>query len=614
MNIIQEILKELSRALNIPADELEKSLSYPTQEKGDIATNIAIKLSKETGKPLKEIAEDIAKKAKKIDLFSEVNIINGYINFRYNYSKIIRYIEKIDENYGETKEQKEERILIEHTSANPNKAIHIGHLRNACIGDSLVKLLKMMNFKPIVENYIDDTGAQVADDIVGIKYFGFPIEKQGMKIDHYFGDEIYVKVNQEYEKNPALLEKRREILQKIETGDKEITELSDKITHSILQAQLETLEMLGINYDVIVKESDIIRYNLWKTAFEILKEKKEIKLADSGKNAGCWVYMDGNEKPLTRSDGTVLYIGKDIAHAMWKHGLIEDVFLYSKLKNQPSGESIFETNQKGERLNGRYNNVKKSINIIGSEQAINQKIVTEIIKKLSKGEKEYIYYPYELVYLSPNSMKRLGKTPEHAQTKMSGRKGLFFNADDILEDLTKIAYEGVKKRNPEINNEEAERIAKSIAISTIRYEMVKTDPNKAIVFDIDQTLRIEQGSASYLMYSLARANSILRKAGETNKREEAFDDVYLTNMDKELIKKILQFPVVIERSARQLYLPTLATYVTELSLLFNKWYETSPVIKTEEPVKSLRIMLVEKTRTTLLKAFNVLGIIGIEKM
>lgn len=629
--INQDIIKLLRKVELLRKEKIEGTLEAPPRaEFGDLATNICFQLAKKLKKSPQKIAEEIIKKIeiRKDSLISKVEAKDGYINFFFNWKRIqkelLKEILQNQENYGKPKISKE-FVMVEHTSVNPNKALHIGHARNACLGDCLTRLLKFCGHDVVIANYIDDTGNQIADIVVGFKFLNFPEEKEGIKFDHYCGDEVYVKVNKIYKEKPELLKKRKFVIKMIEEGNNEIATYAKALAEKVLRSQLQTLWRLGIHYDLLNWESDIIHSKLWEKAFKLLKEKKYVYYATEGKNKGCWLFklshlpefrgLETPDKILVRSDGTVVYAGKDIAYAMWKHGLLEHDFNYKKFIKQPNGTVLWETtSEKGEAKHPKFNDVDTSINVIDVRQSHEQSIVATAVKIVGKKKKEYIHYAYEVVSLSRNTAKKLGI--EFDETKqfvhMSGRKGYFVNVDTLLDALFKKAYEETKRRNPDATEEFLKQVAEAIAIGTLRYEMVKMTPEKLMVFDMDEALRLEGNTAPYLQYAHTRCCGILRKTGKWN---EQFEIDKITREEKKLVKKLLEFSEIVEKAARELRPNYICNYAYELATVLSEFYHVCPVIKAEsKKIRDFRLTLIKATQIILKISLNLLGIKALEKM
>jgi len=625
----------------------------------DSPYDISIKLFKEIkkGKKPEEIAKEIYEKIK--DYVEKYEVINGYMNIRLNFNILIKdFYEVFD--FSDIKKQK---ILIEHTSVNPNKALHIGHLRNSILGDSLYRLLSLLGHKVTVLNYIDDTGSQVADVVLGFYYLGFPMNPKDFdvdrvsdninkflgekdrdkikeiivnrmkslkelygyeipeKFDHYCGDFVYVIVNKLYEIYPKLEEYKKTILKSIEEGNNEIYKLSREIVRKVLLEQLKTLWNFDIYFDLLNKESDIIQQGLWEKTFKILKERGLIKYEEEGEKKGTyiidlsrWKEFEGYEdkkKVLVRSDGTTVYLAKDIAYAFWKLNLIEDEFKYSKFVVQPNGKVLYETDQNGEKINIKFNDCDISINVIGAEQTYLQLIIKKIIEELYPNKK-YIHYKYNLVMLSKETAKIFGISEDKEIVRMSGRKGIFINADNLLEKTIEVSKKKLIERGVKDNTDE---LAFKIARSSICFEILKYDPNSVVVFDIDKMTNVEEGNALYLMYTYARISSLLNKSGL---KEEEIIEIGkeikdLTEIERKLLIKIFSFKDVIYEVSNNLEINKLASYITDLARTFNEFYQNIPIIPKMKEYPH-RLLLALLTKKVLEKVFYVLKIDPIEKI
>jgi arginyl-tRNA synthetase len=625
MNIEKQIVDEIKSYVKV--DELERFLETPPNpEFGDISSILAFSLAKEQKKPPIKIAEEIVKNIKlpERSFFSKVEPKGGYINFFYNYRKIADLlIPSVDHTYGSSEVGKGKKVMVEHTSVNPNKAFHIGHTRNCCLGDSLARILRFSGYDVQVANYIDDTGSQVADSIVGFKFLGFPLAKEGVKFDQYCGDEVYVSVNKMYEKNPELEEKRKFVLKEIEKGDSEIAIFARELVEKILKSQLQTAWKLNVFYDLLNHESHILKYKFWDIAFEKLKKEGYANLEGYGINEGCWVLklsqfpqfrgMVNPDKVLVRSDGTVVYAAKDIAYAMWKHGLLGQDFRYAKFIDQPNGNILWTTTlEEGETNYPSFGNVDLSVNVIGAEQSYEQEVVHTALDLLSEEKKRYIHFGYGKVSLSKNTAKQLDvDIGEKSFVHMSGRKGLYVNADTVLDALTKKAYEESKKRNPSASEDWLKKTAERIAVAAFRYEMVKSDAPKMLVFDLDRSLKLEGDTGPYLQYTYARASSILRKA----KKWEYESTKVLSEHEKRVIKNIMKFPTLVQEATENLKPSQICIYANELATDFNSFYQYYPVLKAENKnLRNFRLGLVDATRTTLGNSLYLIGIDALEKM
>jgi len=622
-------VKEALRKLGYPIG-IEFYLGEPSEEVyGDLAANIAFLLAKHLKEPPLEVAQKIASEIK----FSEDSLIEGvtadppgYINFKLNYNRLaekllpnlrsIEQVKPIDLGKGI-------KVTVEHTSVNPNKALHIGHLRNVAIGDVIYRLLKESGYDVKVLNYIDDSGAQIADVIVGFLFCNFqPEAPPGEKFDHYCGDTVYVKVNEMYEQNPALLEKQKQILKELEDPNSEVTRLARKITTRILGEQLKTCWRFGARYDCLNFESHIIHSKLWERLFEELKRRGIVKFVEEGRLKGCWIVEvegeeEGEEKVLVRADGTATYVAKDIPYAAWKLGLVDDPFLYVEYTKQPDGTTLWATDLEQGYKKPDFYGAEKSIVVIDVRQSRLQRIIKSILKQIAgEGvEERYVHLGYAVVSLSPQTAKEMGFTEEEHLLHMSGRKGIYLNADDVLDALKRKALEETVKRNPGESMEWCERVSDSIAVAALRFDLLKQDLDKIVVFDLNRALRLEGDTGPYILYSYVRASRILEKASEEGLASLTDKPTITEPSERRLLKGLSKFDLVVEEAVKTLSPKTLARYAIELATLFNNFYESAPVLNCpDEEVRVSRLMLVSAFRAVLGKTMDLLGLPLVERM
>jgi arginyl-tRNA synthetase len=614
----------------------------PLKEFGDFSCNIAFPLSKVLKKSPLEIANDIVNnilplfygKNNTKSLIEMVSVEKpGFINFKIDIGRfsnkffsdlpLITQIPKC----GTTNEL----ILIEHTSVNPNKALHVGHLRNSIIGDCLYRLLLATNHNVKVLNYVDDSGLQVADIIVAFKHAGFPIEEENnntvkKKFDNYCGNHVYVKINELYPTRPDLERQRKIILKDLENPDSEITSFTQQIVKRILIGQLETCWNLKCHYDILNFESQIIQSSLWDTIFKKLKEKQIIQFETSGKNIGCWIYKSEKEgdKVLVRSDSTITYFAKDIPYALWKLGYVKNPFEYEIFSHQWDQTNLYQTKVKKRKKEIKYDyhlidfdKVKRVITIIDFRQERLQSLLLDILGDLGIEKTKYIYLGYEPVTLSQNTAELLGMNLENKKsTQISGRKGIFVEADSALNLLIKKSFDEIKKRNLDIHESEAKEIAKEIAISAIRYYFVKQDIGKMITFDIHDSLNLDGDTGPYIQYSYARGKRILFKINDKNDYLNDIDanSLVLNDNEIELIKHLCKFSSTIKDSVNNKDPKIVARYLFTLSTLFNNFYERSPILKETESKKKSRIKILYSTLLIMKHCMGVIGITPLEKM
>lgn len=546
---------------------------------------------------------------------------SGYLNFFADITKLNTLILKNSqkEDYGSIDIGHGKKIIVEHTSVNPNKALHIGHVRNIVIGDTISRILKKANYDVKVLNYVDDSGLQVADIILGFRHLGFSeIPPTGQKFDHYCGDVVYVKTTERYSVEPELEEKRKEILQNLENSQSEIAKFADSITRRVLANQLETCWNLGVNYDCLNFESQIIRSGLWDKIFKMMKDLKLIEYEDEGKNSGCWVIRGENnedDKVLVRSNGTATYIAKDIPYAAWKLGLIEDPFYYQQYPAfQTSGQILWETTLKKNDNPKENFRAEKVITVIDSRQARLQKIITYLMSKFKSEADAYVHLGYESVTLSADTAKNLGFETKGKRTQMSGRKGIYVNADSVLTLLTNKTLKETQKRNPELNQSLLQKIAKDVAVGAIRYEMIKQDLDKIIIFDLVKSLSLEGDTAPYIQYSVARASRILEKATFQPNFDVSFN-LLRTDYETNLVKMIGLFDIKVRDSSFNLSPKVIAKYCYDLAVQFNSFYEHVKVLDDRNmDLVNGRLCLVQSFKKTIEKALNLLGINSPERM
>ena len=477
-------------------------------------------------------------------------------------------------------------------------------------------------------NYVDDLGLQIADIIVGLKYLKLPANSDDdKKFDQYIGDDVYVKVNEEYGKNPELLNIQQKILEENENLNSATHLFAEKIINKILTSQLETCWNIGARYDLINRESDIIKSEIWEKIFQLLKHEKLTSYVENGKLKGCWVIPGESEddyKVLVRSNGTLTYIAKDLAYASWKLGLIKDPFKYNIFCTQPDNTSIFSAdfNELNNSINKIISSpVKFTINVIDISQSRLQNIISQTLNKLMRNslEKNYIHLKYQVVNLSNNTVKQLGFKIDKSSkgVKMSGRKGIYVNADDVIDKIFMNALSELQKRYPDKEANFVNKIAKQISIAAIRFELLKQDLDKPILFDVDKSLDLKGETGPYIQYAHARASSIINKVlidtnlnlkyilDNIDKNTVSIDSI----SEKNLLLSISKFPIIVEQSTRNLSPKLIARYCYELSYNFNVFYENSPILNESNQVKKItRIFLVKSFINVCCKSLFLLGI------
>jgi arginyl-tRNA synthetase len=578
------------------------------------------------------------------------------------------------------------KILVEHSSINPNKAAHIGHLRNAILGDTFVRLLRQSGREVDVQNYIDNTGAQVADVVVGFLH----LERKSRaeiaelvarpRFDYYCWD-LYARASQWYGEDKRNLQARSAVLHAIEQGGNETAQVADLISTAVLRRHLETMDRLDIEYDFLPRESEILHLHFWDAAFQKLKDAGVLTYETEGKNKGCWVMRragtariepvakdgakiaekterpikpqdeDGGEdslcviepqgvdirssgqiseddqKVIVRSNGTVGYVGKDIAYHMWKFGLLGRDFGYQRFYRYPNDHECWISATDGEQEHPHFGDVAENYNVIDVRQSEAQNTVKEALLDLGHGEAadHFTHFSYGMVVLTPRCAAELGYSlSEEEQTRsfigVSGRKGFGVKADDLLDQLIASAQTEVDSRHPQVAENERAAIATQIAIGALRYFMLKYTKESVIAFDFKDALSFEGETGPYAQYAVVRANSIFRKAGidpETHGHEIARDldasdtGKFFNDSDEiwELWLASAKTSNVIQQCIGTTEPAYLAKHVFQLAQLFNTFYHHFPILsEPDEKRKKLLLATVSVVRRELLRALAVMGI------
>jgi arginyl-tRNA synthetase len=593
---------------------------------GDVTCNAPFLLAKLLKKKPFDISKNISEKYKilpnKLVIKTEAHQ-SGNLNFFIHWSEFIPIVlkESIKENYGTSRIGKDTKIIVEHTSVNPNKALHIGHLRNLVIGDSIARILQHAGYDVKILNYVDDYGLQIADVLIGIDRYGLEIEKQkGRKIDRRCS-EIYQKTNFKFEKESkdVIDDLRKKYLQEIESGKTIIAKKAEKITKEVLDAQLDTCWALNANYDCLNFESQIIHSGLWEKIFDKLKLMKAIEFETQGKNKDCWVIRgtdNEEDKVLIRSNGTATYIAKDIPYATWKLGIIDDPFNYKKFsESQPDKRILYETTLEETSEPKQKFIGKKVITVIDSRQSRLQNIIKKLIDKFDVEPNSYIHLGYETVKLTSETIRQYLALPmEKNEVSMSGRKGVVLYADSVLELLRYNIKEITQKKYSNLEFNQLQETVDPIAVGVIRYEMIKQDLDKIITFDLTKSLSLEGDTAVYIQYAYVRAARILEKAINRN-AEIPDENLLIKDSEKNLIKTISLFENKVIDAANNFSPKGISKYCHDLAVSFNGFYEQEKVLDPQnELLTAARLCLVSSFQLTLAKALDLLGIAAPNRM
>ncbi|VFJ15449.1 arginine--tRNA ligase [Candidatus Nitrosocosmicus franklandus] len=664
--ILEEIIEEIGAVINevltffeLGSIKIDYDINEPPiPEFGDFSTNICFQLAKIVRKPPLSIAEEIVKNKLKLSSkwksrrYIEIASFEkpGFINFTLNKDIfLLEFLQNTNQKTmivtPKTRDlNNNDTIIIEHTSVNPNKSLHVGHLRNAIIGDCLYRIFKKVRKEVKVLNYVDDSGLQVADIIVGFKYAGMSLEewKSGSanysKFDQYCGNEVYVKINELYKQRPELIAYRAQVMRELENPLSEISSFTNQIVSKVLIDQLKTTWNFRIHYDLLNFESQIIQSNLWHLLFKTLKDKKIVRYETEGKNKGCWIYSSPKEgdKVIIRSDSTLTYFAKDIPYAVWKLGFLKNPFGCKIFAKQWDNTYLYSTTLQDQNIddNGKpklkinnefpinFNNISRVITVIDSRQERLQTLMIEILAKIGTSSSKYEYLGYEPVILSGNTMAMLGiETIDNKAVQMSGRKGIFVEADLALAILEERARSETEKRNPGMPQEELSRISREIAISAIRYYFIKFDFGKIINFDINDSLSLEGDTAPYIQYAYARGKKIEDKLNTKQKSIEFFETITnlsaieFSKVEIDLIKHLCKYTIKLSESSEKANPKIMAKYLYQLATLFNNFYESSPIIsESNANLAKARLKIMQCSMIVFEHCMEIIGISTLSRM
>jgi len=624
----------------------------PSVEMGEFALPLSFELAKRLRKAPRKIAEEIVASLPLPDGYEKFEVAGaGYINARLKRDIAARLLLSGAEatpasHEGEGAADVSGKILVEHTSINPNKAAHIGHLRNAILGDTFVRLLRQAGHQVDVQNYIDNTGVQVADVVVGFTHLEKKSKQEiadliasGERFDYYCWD-LYARVSRWYEEDKENLKVRLEALHAIEQGSNEMAEIAEMVSTAVLRRHLETMDRLDIEYDFLPRESEILRLHFWDAAFQLLKEKGVLYFEAEGKNKGCWVMTrpstkkpddagteqtgpDEDAKVIVRSNGTVGYVGKDIAYHLWKFGILGRDFGYQKFYRYPNQHEVWISAEHGEPSHPHFGGVAAIYNVIDSRQSDPQNAVIEALRLLGYTDQaaHYTHFSYEMVALTPRCAMDLGyEVNEEDRAKsyieVSGRKGFGVKADDLLDALIAAAKKEVDSRHPELDDAERLRISQQIAIGALRYFMLKFTKQSVIAFDFKEALAFEGETGPYAQYAVVRATNIFRKAGVEPEHALASDVDYARYFADESGTEIWELWLLAGKTAfvvQQCIATTepafAAKHAFQLAQQFNNFYHRHHILtEADEGRKKFLLATAAVVRREL---SNVLGVMGI---
>ncbi len=664
---LEELRADLSRALTEAVRELygftpdRVALERPPQVTlGDLASPIAFDLAKALKKAPRAIAAELAAAVVLPPGVSGLRVEGGgYVNAsldRVTFAKGLAAAPPVPKpRAGKT--------IVEHTNINPNKAAHIGHLRNAVLGDVYVRTLRFLGAEVEVQNYLDDTGVQVADVVAALVHLGgvateeearrtiadaaVPGQPGNPKGFAYLCWDLYAEIGRTYEAKPETKLWRAEVLHAIEAGDSEMARIAAAVSEAVSSSHVATMGRIGIAYDLLPRESDILKKNFWGRAFEMLKGSGSVILETEGKHAGCWVLrladtegfagLEEPDKILVRSNGTVMYTAKDIAYQLWKFGILGIDFDYQPFRPAWNTGTVKEdevpqavrshplwrtASSEGSPDAPRFGAAQRVVNVIDVRQSYPQKVVKEGLRVLGFPDEadRSDHFSYEIVALTPRAARELAEkfgeeyrlSPEDEKkfyVEMSGRKGLGVKADDLIELLLERSRAEVARRRAEdASADDAETDSRAIAVGALRYFLLKFGRNKVIAFDFDEALNFEGDTGPYLQYSLVRAGNIFRKLEEKGIRGGAPEGDWEDDLWS-LLLDAASLPEVAARSVEAFEPSTLARHAFSLAQAFNQFYHRNPILQEPDPAtRNRRIQVAEVFRREMARALDLLGI------
>lgn len=636
----------------------------PRIEMGEAASPVSFELAKRLKRAPRQIAQEIAAELGPIEGIAKVEVAGGgYLNAYFDRASFWSTAQR--EVSGAKAAERGDKIIVEHTSINPNKAAHIGHVRNAVLGDSMARILRHAGGAVQVQNYIDNTGVQVADVVIGFVH----LEKKSIaqvrelagepKFDYLCWD-VYTRAAQFLGEDKARAASLRgETLKAIEEGHGEVAEMGTVIADAIVSLHLRTMSRLGIWYELLARESEILHLHFWDAAFEKLKAAGAIQLANSGKMAGCWIMPAKNKGPavedlqeakvsgqvpseednennqdkiIVRSNGTVTYVGKDIAYQLWKFGLLGKDFYYARWPDAPGNRPLWSTaGQDGDPNAPNFGAPAKIVyNVIDSRQAYLQDVVSEGLRALGHAEEadRSIHLAYEIVALTPRCAAEMGYelSPEEAKkpyVEVSGRKGFGVKADDLLDQLEAATLSEVQQRHADMDAAMQLRTAHEIAVGALRFFLLKFTRNATIAFDFADALSFEGETGPYCQYAVVRIRGIRRKGAESGATRmevtpEAVAPLF-SGVDGnglwELVVLAGSLDVAVDAAIKAQEPAFVAKFAFQLAQAFNLFYHHHHILsETDEQKRAFLLRLTELVEAQLTRAMDLLGIEAPEKM
>jgi arginyl-tRNA synthetase len=635
----------------------------PKIEMGEAASPVCFELAKQQKKAPRQIAQEITGSLGKIEGVARVEVAGGgYLNAYFDRGAFWTSAREDFNTEGPKDTEKSKKIIVEHTSINPNKAAHIGHVRNAVLGDSMARILRHAGNRVQIQNYIDNTGVQVADVVIGFMHMeqrtptNVRMLAMEPKFDYYCWD-LYARATSFFAEDAARAAKLRgETLKAIEENRGEDAEVAQVVADAIVSCHLRTMARLDIHYDLLARESEILHLKFWDTAFAMLKKSGAIQLAASGKMAGCWIMPwkgEGKEgiktentehaekseeeentqdKIIVRSNGTVTYVGKDIAYQLWKFGLLGRDFYYKKWANVPEGQTVWATNSRRSEPDAPHfgEAATRVYNVIDTRQAYVQEVVAQGLRELGHAEaaENSIHLWYGRVVLTPRCAAEMGYelTAEEAKrpyVEVSGRKGLGVKADDLLDKLEAATLGEVQQRHAEMSEAEQKKTAHAIAVGALRFFLLKFTRNAIIAFDFKDALSFEGETGPYCQYAVVRIRGIRRKGAEAGaaKIEVAEETAgqLLAGPEGNGLWELLVAAGSLEYAADAAIATQepafVAKYAFQLAQAFNLFYHKHHILsEADEQKRAFLLRLTELVEAQLVRALGLMGIEAPEKM
>jgi arginyl-tRNA synthetase len=599
-------------------------VEYPPQPGlGDLSSPVAFDLARRLRRAPRIIAQELVAAMPAVEGVARFETAGaGYLNAHLDRGIAVRAMARQVDIAAAAGDG--EAIIVEHTNINPNKAAHIGHLRNAVLGDSLARALRFLGHRVEVQNYIDDTGVQVADVVIGFReILGYDLDqirRIAQPLDRFCWD-LYARVGEWYAEQPDRKELRPQVLKELEDGSGENAAIASYLSRRMAECHLDTMARIGVRYDLLPWEGDILGLRFWQAAFRLLQERGAIRRLEDGERAGCWVMslqggrfedLKESEKIIVRSNGTVTYVGKDIAYQLWKFGLLDNDFHYTPFRHEAGGHTVWSTTrEEGAGAHPPFGRAERVYNVIDVRQSYLQAIVAEGLRALGFGAQaeRSVHFAYAMVALTPASAERLGvalsaEDRGRAYIGMAGRKGLGVKADDLLDTLEAQALREVGSRHPDLESQQAAAVAHAIAVGALRYFMLRFSRNKVLAFDFDAALAFEGETGPYLQYAVVRAAGIFDRmaaSGGPGLAEAArlapqtrfeLPDGEAAEDHWELLTLLARLPETVRLAVDHLELSYLAKYAFTVAQRFNSFYHKYPVMKEADPRwKEARIVL-----------------------